>query len=120
MKASLKINQIESKISDLQSQKQRLLAERQKEIAALIAALDLAILEDKVLMGGLQFLKDKVTTKDPIVEDWQNAGERFLRHTKRSKRIQSSKKDTTSLPVHQSSKKPPQSREKQNENPKTI
>ena len=111
MKASLKISQIESKISDLQSKKQYLLKERQKEIVALIATLDLSSLEDKVLIGGLQFLKQRITVQDPIVEVWHNTGERFLRHTKRSKRLNFSKKDTTPLSKHQSPQKQSQPRE---------
>ena len=91
MNASLKISQIESKISELQSQKQHLLEERQKEIAVLIATLGLTSLEDKVLIGGLQFLKHKITTQDPIVEVWHAAGERFLRRFKPQKHCLSQK-----------------------------
>lgn len=111
MKVSLKISQLESKISELQSQKQHLLEERQKEIAALVTILDLSSLEDKTLIGGLQFLKHKIMAHDSIMENWHNAGERFLRHTKRSKRLSSSKKDTSLLSTHQSSKKQSQPRE---------
>lgn len=103
MRASLKINQIESKISELQSQKQRLLEERQKEIALLIATFDLASLEDNVLIGGLKYLRHKITIQDPIMEDWRTAGERFLRHTNKFKRLNVAKKDLPSLQNHQSS-----------------
>lgn len=120
MKASLKISQIESKISDLQSKKQRLLEERQKEVAALITTLDLASLEDKILIGELQFLKHKIITHDPMMEDWHAAGERFLKHRKRSKKLNSSKKHTVTFTTHQSSQKSPQSRKKKNENAKPI
>lgn len=120
MKASLKISQIESKISDLQSQKQRLLEDRQKEITTLIAFLDLASLEDKILIGGLQFLKHTITTKDSLVEDWHYAGEQFLRHTKRARRILSSKKDSSPPSTPQPPQKSPQSREKNIENAKEI
>lgn len=120
MKASLKISQIESKISDLQSQRKRLLVDRQNEIASLIAALDFTSLEDKVLIGGLRFLKHKISTKDPLVEDWHIVGERFLQHTKRCKRIHSSKKDSYPESTSQPSQKSSQSREKKNEVPKTI
>lgn len=73
---------LESKISDLQNQHQLLLKERQQEIASLLTAVDLAHLDDKTLMGGLLFLKEKSTTQDPILEAWRDAGEKFLRRTK--------------------------------------
>ena len=61
---------LESKISDLQNQYQSLLKERQKDITTFIATLDLASLEDPLLVGGLIFIKEKVTGKDPILEVW--------------------------------------------------
>src|SRR5207247_1133377 len=70
------------KLSGLQNQHQILLRERQQEMAVLLSATDLADLDDKILVGGLLFLKDKITTQDPIVEAWRDAGEKFLRRTK--------------------------------------
>ena len=102
MSTSVKIRQLESKISDLQAQYQHLLPQRQQDISALITSLDLASMEDSSLVGGLMFVKNKVTTQDPIVEGWRNAGERFLRQTK-SKSNSPSKKPTGPHSTHQSS-----------------
>lgn len=82
MSASTKLHQLESKISDLQKQHQLLLKERQQEIATLLTAVDLAHIDNKMLTGGLLFLKEKISIKDPIVEVWREAGEKFLRYTK--------------------------------------
>ena len=88
MTASLKLvlgrqirgmRQLESKIADLQNQYQHHLKQRQQDIAFLITSLDLSSLEDNILIGGLLYLKDKITTQDPMVEGWQHAGDRFLR-----------------------------------------
>ena len=84
MSASVKMRQLESKISDLQTQYQRLLPQRQQDIATLITYLDLASMEDASLVGGLMFVKNKVTTQDPIVEGWQSAGEKFLRRKQKN------------------------------------
>lgn len=112
------MHQIQSKIFDLQTQYERLLKERQQAITTLITNLDLAALEDHLLMGGLLFVKDKTTTKDPIMEVWRDAGEKFLRRTKprNSSRISPQKSaypKQTSTPQakHQSSQTHPQSGE---------
>lgn len=63
MSASTKLCQLESKLSGLQNQHQFLLIERQQEIAIIISAIDLAHLDDKTLMGGLLFLKEKIIAK---------------------------------------------------------
>ena len=104
------MRQLESKISDLQAQYQSLLKERQQDITTFIAALDLASLEDPLLIGGLLFIKEKATEKDPILEAWQVAGEKFLRRTKPKKHAslnQTAAAQTTSQPPQ----KYPQSRE---------
>ena len=90
MNASLKIQKFEAKISELQSQYQTLLQERQKEIVGLISKLNLTHVDNKTLMGGFLFLQNKITTQDSIVEDWFDAGSRFLRQTRRVKRTISS------------------------------
>jgi len=82
MTASIKIRQLESKISDLQTQHQLLLKERQQEIAVLLSVVDLTHFNDKTLVGALFFIKDKITTQDPILEAWRAAGEKFLRQHK--------------------------------------
>ena len=92
------MRQLESKILDLQSQYQHLLTQRQQDITALIATLDLASLEDALLVGGLLFVKDKVTTQAPIVEDWRNTGDRFLR-----KQEPKNQRSQTPLSTHKSS-----------------
>ncbi|MBL8676331.1 MAG: hypothetical protein JNJ47_02740 [Alphaproteobacteria bacterium] len=102
MSASVKMRQLQSKISDLQTQYQYLLPQRQEDIATLITSLDLASMEDAFLVGGLLFVKDKVTTQDPIAEDWQSAGEKFLRQAK-SKNNAPSKRPTKPHSAHQSS-----------------
>lgn len=86
MSASIKIRQLESKISELQSQYQLLLKERQQEIAALLTVVDLAHIDDKTLVGGLLFLKEKISSQDSAAlslwEGWHNASENFLRRHK--------------------------------------
>ncbi len=52
MSAYAKIRIIESKISALQARYQQLLEHRQRDIAALIARLDLAHIDDPTLVGA--------------------------------------------------------------------
>lgn len=104
------MRQLESKILDLQNQYQHLLNQRQQDITAIIATLDLASLEDPLIIGGLLFLKEKVATKDSIVEAWRDAGEKFLRRT-RAKKNTSSNQTAAPQTTHQSPQKQPQSRE---------
>ena len=105
MNASLKISQIESKISKLQAEQQELLKQHLLDVVDLMSKMDLTQIDVKVLSGGLLFLRDKVSTHDPIMEDWRQAGERFLRKH-RTKRKSSSKKiaqaDTTAQPMQSS------------------
>lgn len=108
MSVSLKLRQLESKISTLQSQHQNLLKDRQQEIAGLITSLELAHVEDNLLIGALLFLKDKISTQDPtglaLVEAWRDAGDRFLRRSK-SKKQSSTISLETAAPKPQSSQK---------------
>ncbi|MBX9621541.1 MAG: hypothetical protein K2X28_05900 [Alphaproteobacteria bacterium] len=123
MSVSLKLRQLESKISTLQTQHQTLLKDRQQEIAGLITSLELAHVEDNLLIGVLLFLKDKITTQDPtgltMVEAWRDAGDRFLRRKqKKSPRIFSentapSKAATTSNPKPKLSESHTQQRKEQ-------
>ena len=107
MSVSLKLRQLEFKISTLQSQHQNLLKDRQQEIAGLITSLELAHVEDNILFGALLFLKDKITAQDPtglaLVEAWRGEGDRFLRRSK-------SKKQPPRLPFETAAakSKPPQ------------
>ena len=122
------MRQLESKIADLQTLYQRLLKERQQEIAILLSAIDLAHLDDKTLAGGLLFIKEKVRAQDSIVEAWRDAGEKFLRRSKPkshqggeqagegpqipSEKHAPSKQNAVSQTTPQSSQKAPQPREK--------
>ncbi len=127
MTASLKLRQLESKISTLQAQHQAALKERQKEIATLLTSLDLASLDDTVLIGGLLFVKDKIANKDSLVEVWQDVGTRFLRRPT-SKRGHSSltSKVTLSPQAHASKSEAQQaisrseSRDKQSAKPTDV
>ncbi len=92
MSVSLKLRQLESKISTLKTQHQNLLKDRQQEIAGLITSIELAHIEDNLLLGALLFLKNKITTQDPMVEAWRDTGDRFLRRSK-------SKKQPPTLPL---------------------
>lgn len=112
MSASMKLRQLESKISILHSKHQQLLKERQEEIAALITSLEFAHTDDNILLGGLLFLKDKITTQDPILEVWRDAGDRFLRRKQKNSRVStgktaSSKAAATSIPTSKLSKSHP-------------
>jgi hypothetical protein len=123
MSVSLKLRQLESKISTLQSHHQNLLKDRQQEIASLVTSLELAQVEDSLLIGSLLFLKDKISTQDPtglaLVEAWRDEGDRFLRRKqKNSPRIPSrktapSKSAATSVPTHKLSESHPQQRKEQ-------
>lgn len=79
------MHQIKAKISDLQLQYDALLKQRQQDIAHLITILDLAPLEDQILIGGFIYIRDKTIAQDAIMEVWRNAGERFLRRPKSQK-----------------------------------
>lgn len=69
-------------MSALQEEYKKRLLQRQQAIASLIVTLDLAHIDDQLLIGGLLFLKDKITIQDSLVEDWRSAGDRFLRWKK--------------------------------------
>ena len=114
-RSSRGMHHIKTKISALQEEYQKLLTQRQRDIASLIATLDLAHIDDQLLIGGLMFLKEKITTKDQLIKDWQDTGERFLRQAKKSQKLNPSKKASSPSPAHQSSQKHSQSREKQDE-----
>ncbi|MCI5059207.1 MAG: hypothetical protein MRY83_24050 [Flavobacteriales bacterium] len=96
MSASLKLRQLESKISTLQTQHQNLLKDRQQEIAGLITSLELAHVEDNLLIGSLLFLKDKISIQDPILEAWRLAGDRFL--SRKQKNLLEFSRKTPPLP----------------------
>lgn len=76
------MRQLASKISDLQSKYQQQAQRRQEDIVRLLSWVDLTPLDDSVLMGAFLFIQNKITNKDPILEDWNNIGARFLRQSK--------------------------------------
>ena len=80
------IRQIESKMTNLQHQYQQLLKVREQELATLMSRLNLSSVEDQLLVGGLMFIREKIEHSDQILEDWQKAGDHFLRQTKKEKR----------------------------------
>lgn len=71
-----------SKISELQTLYQQQAQHRQEDIVHLLSWVDLTPVDDPILMGAFIFIQNKITTKDPIVEDWNAAGARFLRQSK--------------------------------------
>lgn len=82
MVASLKLRSIESKIASLQNQQLELQKQRASDIAQLFIRLNIAHIDDTVIAGNLMAMNDKVSAKDPVVEVWQRAGEKFLRRKK--------------------------------------
>jgi hypothetical protein len=81
---SKNMQRLASKISGLQSLYQQQAQRRQEDIVHLLSRVDLTPVDDSTLMGAFLFIQNKLTTKDPIVEDWNNAGARFLRQSKTS------------------------------------
>ena len=104
MSVSLKLRQLESKISTLQAHHQNLLKDRQQEIAGLITSLELVHVEDNILLGVLLSLKEKIITQDPILEAWRDAGDRFLRRPKSKKQLPALSVETASSKTKPSQK----------------
>ncbi len=98
------MHHIKAKISDLQLQYDSLLKQRQQDIAHLITTLDLASLEDQILVGGLLYIRDKTIAQDAVMEVWRDAGERFLRRPK-SQKHSPSQRTETAAPKSQSPQK---------------
>lgn len=111
---SKNMQRLASKISDLQSLYQQQAQRRQKEIICLLTRVDLTSLDDSTLMGAFLFIQNKLTTKDPIVEDWNNAGIRFLRQQK-SQNFSPFTENAVSQATHRSLQKQLESRGKQDE-----
>jgi transcription elongation factor GreA-like protein len=82
MVASLKLRALEAKIASLQNQQIELQKQRASDIAQLFIRLNIAHIDDTIIAGNLIFMNDKVSSKDPAVEAWQRAGEKFLRRKK--------------------------------------
>ena len=105
---SKNMQRLASKISDLQSLYKQQSQRRQKEIIHLLSWVDLTQLDDAVLMGAFLFIQNKITTKDPIVDDWNATGARFLRQQK-SQNLSPFRENTASQTTHRSSQKQPES-----------
>lgn len=107
---SKNMQRLASKIFDLQSLYQQQAQRRQEQITALVSRVDLAPVDDSILMGAFLFIQNKLTTKDPIVEDWNNAGARFLRQSK-TQNLSPFTRNAASQTTHCSPQKQPKSRE---------
>ena len=101
---SKNMQRLASKISDLQNLYQQQAQRRQEDIVHLLSWVDLAPIDDSILMGAFLFIQNKLTTKDPIVEDWNAVGARFLRQPK-STIFSSSTGNATPQTIHRSSQK---------------
>lgn len=86
MKSSLKMQQLESKIADLKSQQQKLIQQRNTEIAELISRINLQSADNKTLVGGLLYIAETITSKSSQsitqTEAWKESGGKFLRTRK--------------------------------------
>lgn len=106
---SKNMQRLASKISDLQSLYQQQVQRRQEQITALVSRVDLTSIDDPILMGAFLFIQNKLTTKDPIVEDWNNAGIRFLRQSK-SQNLSPFTGNAASQATHRPPQKQPKTR----------
>ena len=109
------MQRIASEISKLQSKYEQQARHRQEDIAHLLSWVDLTQLDDAVLMGAFLFIQNKVTTKDSILEDWNDAGARFLRQPK-TPSLSSFSTNAAPQTTHQTSQKHPESEGEPNEN----
>ena len=112
---SKNMQQLASKISDLQNRYQQQAQRRQEDIVHLLSWVDLTQLDDAVLIGAFLFIQNKFTTKDPIVENWNNAGIRFLRQSK-SQKLSPFTGNAAAQTAHCSPQKQRESRGEQDEN----
>ena len=108
-RATKNMQRLASRISDLQSLYQQQAQRRQEDIVHLLSWVDLTQLDDALLMGAFLFIQNKLTTKDPIVEDWNDTGLRFLRQPK-SQNFSCFTDNATSQTTHRSPQKHPESR----------
>lgn len=102
------MQQLASKISNLQLKYQQQAQRRQEDIVHLLSWIDLTPVDDPILVGAFLFIQNKITTKDPIVEDWNNAGIRFLRQPK-SQSFTPFTGNAASQTTHRSPQKQPKS-----------
>jgi hypothetical protein len=108
------MQQLASKIADLQFKYQQQAQRRQEDIVHLLSWVDLTQLDDHVLMGAFLFIQNKITTKDPLVEDWNNTGARFLRQPK-PQSLTSFTSNAAPQTTRHSPQKQPESRGESNE-----
>lgn len=80
-----KIDSLEQKIISLKQEREKLKQIRREEILKLLAIIDLDDIDDSILLGGFQFIKDSVSEKTQLMEDWQNAGEKFRKAPRKQK-----------------------------------
>ncbi len=104
------MRQLKSKISDLETQYQRYVEHRQKEITTLLTCIDLTQMEDLNLTGAFLFIKEKEATNDSLMEKWHAAGMRFLRQN-RTNKPRLSEGNAPSQKINRSPQKQPQSGE---------
>lgn len=109
------MQRLASAISKLQSKYEQQAQRRQEDIAHLLSWVDLTQLDDAVLMGAFLFIQNKVTTQDPILEDWNDAGARFLRQPKPPS-LPCFSSNAASQTTHHTSQKHPESEGEPNEN----
>ena len=103
------MRQIKSKIDELQSRYQQQAQRRQEDIATLLSWVDLTPVDDSILMGAFLFIQNKIITQDPLVEDWNDTGLRFLRQPK-SQNLSCFTDNAASQTTHRSPQKHPESR----------
>jgi hypothetical protein len=111
---SKNMQRLATKISDLQSLYQQQAQRRQEQIVALVSRVDLTFVDDPILMGAFLFIQNKLTTKDPMVEDWNVAGMRFLRQSK-PQNFTPFTSNAAPQATHRPPQKQPESRGKQDE-----
>ena len=104
-----------SKISELQTLYQQQAQHRQEDIVHLLSWVDLTPVDDSILMGAFLFIQNKITIKDPILEDWNDAGTRFLRQPKPPSLLCFTD-NAASQTTHHTSQKHPESEGEPNEN----
>ena len=101
MKSSFKIQKLEAQIEALRVQQNQLIQERNLEIAEVIHALALHTFDPRILVGGLIHIAESLSYDTPEMEEWQDAGEKFLRQlgrpTRRSQHATNSRKNQTHL-----------------------
>lgn len=79
MKIFKELQKIERQKEILEETRQKFLKERLPEITSLLQKLDVASVDDSVLTGVLLFMKEKISQKDPLLDEWRKNGEKYFR-----------------------------------------